>query len=1055
MTRILQEALGGRSKTLIIATVSPAQSALSESISTLNYAQSANGITNKPKSASYNSMASKSNSPFVDPTGAVEQWFELECKLKYMEAQIEEAKVALSRKEQQQQRTNDRAEKAEHALTEMEWKNEELNNRVTSLQDHLENETERGNSLSTQLQQTEDALKQTSSTLKETEESYEKSQQTVAELEGLLDKQTKKSDSLTTQLKDTSQTLTETCSVLKKTEENLQSSEEKATRLEDHLDKSTKKCESLTSTLRKTEDTLQKTARVLKSTQSKLESSKQKAAQLDDSLKKETEKCESLTSQLQKTEDTLLKTTEILQATKKTEENLTSEAQMLIEAMKKSVNDGDALYNRLLEARDADFQRRNATKSFNEVTVNVLDNITSKINAMTDGGGKFREKIKENSRQTHAKDKEAIEESLAAMQDINNHVKSLTTAIKASSLNGDGVLPTFSNLTQTFRQGLTEVKSSIERGEKLSSKSMTKSCEKIQQYAQELSSLDKIFVDASETLQSEISMSGNETRDQVVKMTSLVKDSITAVSNANSEIRKDLSDILKELHQESIKVTKHAGRQALKQHSRFSKAIETFEEKMKINNNLQQELGEELEYVNANGSSTLEDLSSQSVMLTMQKQAYADAIEKQKKMRAEMMTTVMEGIQQLLTSEMARITEENATQFKAFDTDTDKITELNANIQSSTRNIVSHVEDRNKSAVEYANELHKNNQDFYAISEETDNTLVEIKEIMRKHHGFLSEGAKQTNEKMSSLEDLDEPIQNTIEKLDADKEGIEGYIADSVIVAFTEGVQNMSELEANKMEFLSEKIIPDATSALQELSAEQNKVHADLTAKVESIQNDADNGHTQVQDLITNQCSEVDELQNSVNNKCIDYDETVAGKRRREIESSHAIMLEEIESYYEITTGQFSEAKNLVTQVDGNIDSFAKDIIHTDEEVPEVEPRHMIPFSEKLSSTLSDDKIISTIGKFSSKPADIEVVTPCSPVMMMTTVRVPSSSSIGDEELTTSSSPQIMKHQKAIPGTPSTVSIFTDDAENESPREEDREDGQLIENGNIFEVREE
>ena len=52
---------------------------------------------------------------------------------------------------------------------------------------------------------------------------------------------------------------------------------------------------------------------------------------------------------------------------------------------------------------------------------------------------------------------------------------------------------------------------------------MTKSCEKIQQYAQELSSLDKIFVDASETLQSEISMSGNETRDQVVKMTSLQK----------------------------------------------------------------------------------------------------------------------------------------------------------------------------------------------------------------------------------------------------------------------------------------------------------------------------------------------------------------------------------------------------------------------------------------------------------------------------------------------------------------------------------------------------
>lgn len=1008
LTRILQEALGGRTKTMIIATVSPAEGALSESISTLNYAQSANGITNKPKSSSYNHMKSGSNSPFVDPTGAVEQWFELECKLKYMEAQIEEAKVALSRKEQQQQRTSDRAEKAEHSLNEMEWKNEELQNRVVSLQDALENETNRANDLTTQLQETEEVLKETSGTLKTTETSYDKSQQRVAELEGLLDNQTKKSESLTYQLENTDETLSKTCAVLKNTEENLKNTEQKAAMLEDNLDKSTKKCESLTTKLHETEETLQKTARVLKSTQTKLTNTEELAAQLKSSLEAETQKCESLTSQLQRTEDTLLKTSEILQVTKETEQSLTSEANLLIEAMKNSVQDGDLLYNRLMETRDADIQRRNATKNFNDTAANILENISSKINVMTEDEGNFREKIKDDSQQTHAKDKESIEESLASMQDINNHVKNLTNAIKAASLNDDGVLPTFSSLTQTFRKGLTEVNSSIKNGENLSSKSMTRSCEKLQQYAQEMSSLDKIFVDASETLQSEISMTGNETRDQVAKMSALVKDSITAVSNANSKTRKDLSEIIQELHQESIRVTKDAGRQALKQHSKLSKSMETFAEKMKKNDDLQKELGDELAFVTSQGGATLEHLSSQSVMLTLQKQAYADAMEKQKKMRAQIMTTVVEGLQQLLSTEMNRLSQENENQFNALDTDTDKIVELNANIQSSTRSIISQVEDRNKSAIEHATVLHKNNENFYAVSKETDDTLVEIKEIMRKHHGFLSEGAKQTNEKMSSLEDLDEPIQNTIDKLDVDTEGIDGYIADSVIVAFTEGVQNISELEANKMEFFSEKIIPDADNALKELSSEQTKVHADLTAKLENIQNDADNGHNNVQELIMNQCGQVDELQNSVNNKCINYDETVAGKRRRDVESRHAMFLEDIENHYELATGQFSETKSLVTQVNKSVDSFAKNVIHTDEEVPEMEPRNIIPYSERLSSTPSDDKIISSIGNFSSKPADEEVVTPSSPLMEV----VPPKKLIGTPF-----------------GTPSTVSLYGDEDE--------------------------
>ena len=49
LTRILQDSLGGRTKTSIIATVSPALCNIEETLSTLDYAHRAKNITNRPE----------------------------------------------------------------------------------------------------------------------------------------------------------------------------------------------------------------------------------------------------------------------------------------------------------------------------------------------------------------------------------------------------------------------------------------------------------------------------------------------------------------------------------------------------------------------------------------------------------------------------------------------------------------------------------------------------------------------------------------------------------------------------------------------------------------------------------------------------------------------------------------------------------------------------------------------------------------------------------------------------------------------------------------------
>ena len=49
LTRLLRDSLGGKTKTCVIATISPSASCLDETLSTLDYAQRAKYIKNKPE----------------------------------------------------------------------------------------------------------------------------------------------------------------------------------------------------------------------------------------------------------------------------------------------------------------------------------------------------------------------------------------------------------------------------------------------------------------------------------------------------------------------------------------------------------------------------------------------------------------------------------------------------------------------------------------------------------------------------------------------------------------------------------------------------------------------------------------------------------------------------------------------------------------------------------------------------------------------------------------------------------------------------------------------
>ncbi len=123
LTRLLQESLGGRCKTCVIATVSPSAMSADETLSTLQYAQGAHGIVNKPVAASMLKLnvegagrpqTARGDGTNPGMTGQTQQdWAEMETRMHYLETQAEEAAAALARKHAEHAALVSRAETAE------------------------------------------------------------------------------------------------------------------------------------------------------------------------------------------------------------------------------------------------------------------------------------------------------------------------------------------------------------------------------------------------------------------------------------------------------------------------------------------------------------------------------------------------------------------------------------------------------------------------------------------------------------------------------------------------------------------------------------------------------------------------------------------------------------------------------------------------------------------------------------------------------------------------------------------------------------------------------
>ncbi|KAK4343197.1 hypothetical protein RND71_039013 [Anisodus tanguticus] len=184
LTRLLRDSLGGRTKTCIIATVSPAVHCLEETLSTLDYAHRAKNIRNKPEV----------NQKMMKSTLIKDLYGEIE-RLKGEVYAAREKNGVYIPKERYYQEENERKAMADQ-IEQMGVSIENQQKQLEELQSRHDSQIQQCSDLTCKLDATHKQLNQTSKLLAYTEEQLRQHQYTLKERDFIISEQKKAENAL-------------------------------------------------------------------------------------------------------------------------------------------------------------------------------------------------------------------------------------------------------------------------------------------------------------------------------------------------------------------------------------------------------------------------------------------------------------------------------------------------------------------------------------------------------------------------------------------------------------------------------------------------------------------------------------------------------------------------------------------------------------------------------------------------------------------------------------------------------------------------------------------
>jgi len=700
-----------------------------------------------------------------------------------------------------------------------------------------------------------------------------------------------------------------------------------------------------------------KAEKALCHTEAKYEEAAIEVRELNEKAKVELAKKEAMTRQLTETQLNLKKTSAILDATQDNEIALTAEGNALVETLEQSLKDGDKVHRSLLDTREADVERRLATRKFHAATVSVLDSIMSTLNELQKKEETYCNASIDSAEKENSINHASLNLSTELVKDINSRVKELTSTIKSYAQDENGVLPLLSKITEDIKDDVLSSKGILKEGEEVLSSSVSAAQKQLEDQCVNLKQMDTHYTQLTDKLIATLDSNSTESRNKIVEMVSSVNSALSDVMGANLETRTALNAVISEMDNKSKKGAVHMEVVSKGQSVAMNNAIDNFSEGMKHIGDMKLELNKQLEFVDQEGSQHLSTIDTQKTMLTSHHDSIAKAKDEQLIMKEQFLATVLDGVKDLVHKQMDLYSNKQQEHLSEIKEGTERILGKNTVIGSSADTMIKEVSLVNQSLSNHVEEAGNNDRVMKVIAEGAKVAFVDVCDSSKSQQLIIETYTNQSNRHMNDLSTQNEVVGDICETMHTKKD----IVVDSVNKMIQDEKNSVSELtEASnkRVDYTSKTVITSVLSNLKEIEKPRNEVVSNITEKLESVTNTVSEGQTNIEAVAMQQSAVANELKDDVKAKYNDHNGRIALMCKAEYDSCMDSTLQKARGHLEDSINDLSSSVTDVSSSQSNIRNFATATMEFEEEVPPIRKRKKFSYSTVLSATPSSEIIL-------------------------------------------------------------------------------------------------
>ena len=324
-------------------------------------------------------------------------------------------------------------------------------------------------------------------------------------------------------------------------------------------------------------------------------------------------------------------------------------------------------------------------------------------------------------------------------------------------------------------------------------------------------------------------------------------------------------------------------------------------------------------------------------------------------MRADIMRTIMGGVQELVNQQMVRLANANEEHLSGMVSSNQSVVESNASMVKSTKDVSERLRTATSSLIFESQKIRENDVHAKKVVQETNGIFGGIAEMATKSVNATTSHSNHAHASVTEMQKLDKESEKILEGIKADGQKCAKHIEKTIQQKTKKDLVGLAATSKEMSSYATDSILTDATGSVNAVEDALKAPMKSFSENMSQVMESSKAGAQKIEAVSQRQVNVAKNLCSTVLEKQTHFSTDIAEQQQSNMECQKNDLIEMATTYRTTAKDQASSVEAQSRNVSDQITSYSS---HADEEIHPAPERMSHKYSASLSATAAEDEIL-------------------------------------------------------------------------------------------------